>query len=76
CSYLQLPHPKPPDAKPDSEEEIQVVMNVIDEPECIDVKVEFDDDGYYSFMFLIYSKGLSFLSAENEDTIFDPDISI
>nr|GEZ96019.1 hypothetical protein [Tanacetum cinerariifolium] len=57
-----MDYPSPPwpaplrDAKPDSEEEIQVVMNVIDELECIDVKVEFDDDGYYSFMFLIYSK--------------------
>nr|GEU47930.1 hypothetical protein [Tanacetum cinerariifolium] len=60
------PPPEPPDAeldfKPDSEEEIPVVMND-----------EFDDDGYSSFMFLIYSKVFYFLLfAESEDSIFDP----
>nr|GEZ30039.1 hypothetical protein [Tanacetum cinerariifolium] len=65
------PPPEPPDAefdfKPDSEEEILVVMNNRD---------EFDVD-YYSFMFFIYFKVFSFLlSAESEDTIFDPDISV
>nr|GEU52770.1 hypothetical protein [Tanacetum cinerariifolium] len=72
---VPLPPPEPPDDefdfKPDSEEEIPVVMNSKD---------EFDDD-YSPFMFviriflpyLIYSKMfLSFLSAESEDTIFDP----
>nr|GEW64287.1 hypothetical protein [Tanacetum cinerariifolium] len=63
------PPPEPPDAefdfKPDSEEEILVVMND-----------EFDDD-YSSFMFVIYSKiFLSCLFAESEDTIFDPGISV
>nr|GFB22609.1 hypothetical protein [Tanacetum cinerariifolium] len=68
------PPPEPPDAeldfKPDSDEEISVVMNTID-------KLEFDDDDYSSFMFVIYSKVFSFLlSAESEDMIFDPGISV
>nr|GEV16059.1 hypothetical protein [Tanacetum cinerariifolium] len=69
------PPPEPPDAEYDFElNEISVVMNVSNELECID---EFDYDDYYSFMFLIYSKVFSFLlSAESEDTIFDPSISV
>nr|GEX44372.1 hypothetical protein [Tanacetum cinerariifolium] len=44
-----------------------------DEFECLDPRDEFDDDDYSSFMFVIYSKMFSFLlSAESEDTIFDP----
>nr|GFC35897.1 hypothetical protein [Tanacetum cinerariifolium] len=79
------PPPKPPDAefdfKPDAGEEILVVMNIIDEFECLDPRDEFDDDDCFSFMFviriflpyLICSKMfLSFLFAESEDTIFDP----
>nr|GEV15676.1 hypothetical protein [Tanacetum cinerariifolium] len=73
-SFLRPP-PKPPDAKFDAEKEISVVVD------------EFDDENndYCSFMFviqiflpfLIYSKMfLSFLSAESEDTIFDPGISV
>nr|GEV50131.1 hypothetical protein [Tanacetum cinerariifolium] len=50
------PPPEPPDAEPDSKEEIPVVMNDKD---------KFDDDNYYSFMFVIYSKMfLSLLSVE------------
>nr|GEW56890.1 reverse transcriptase domain-containing protein [Tanacetum cinerariifolium] len=65
---------EPPDAKfdfePNSGEEILVM---IDELECLDPRDVFDDDNYSSFMFLICSKMfLSFLSAESEDTIFDP----
>nr|GEZ43809.1 hypothetical protein [Tanacetum cinerariifolium] len=73
------PPPKPPDAeydfKPDSEEEIPVVMNDRDE----------FDNNYYSFMFVIriflpflicFKMFLSFLSAESKDTIFDPGISV
>nr|GFA21563.1 hypothetical protein [Tanacetum cinerariifolium] len=75
------PPPKPPDDKfdfePDSGEEISDVMNDNDELECLDLRDEFDDDDYSSFMFLIYSKVFSFLlSAESEDTIFDPGISV
>nr|GEU57857.1 hypothetical protein [Tanacetum cinerariifolium] len=65
------------DFEPDAGEEILVVMNTIDELECLDSKdvidVSTNDDDYSSFMFLIYSKMfLSFLSAKSEDTIFDP----
>nr|GFB34786.1 hypothetical protein [Tanacetum cinerariifolium] len=69
------PLPKPPDAdfEPDSGDEISVVMNNNDKLECLNPRDEFDDDDYFSFMFVIYSKMfLSFLSAESEDTIFDP----
>nr|GEY07550.1 hypothetical protein [Tanacetum cinerariifolium] len=72
------PPPKPPDAEfeSDSGEEISVVMNTIDELECLDPRDEFDDD-YSSFMFVIYPKVFSLLlSAESEDTIFDPGISV
>nr|GEU86900.1 reverse transcriptase domain-containing protein [Tanacetum cinerariifolium] len=75
------PPPEPPDVefdfKPDSGEEISVVMNTIDELECLDPRDEFDDDDYSSFIFLIYSKVFPFiLSVESEDTIFDPGISV
>nr|GEV24881.1 hypothetical protein [Tanacetum cinerariifolium] len=78
---VPLPPPKPPDVKPDSEEEISVVMNTIDKLEClnqkdvIDVSTN-DDDVYSSFLFvirmflpfLICSKVFSFLLfAESED---------
>nr|GEZ55831.1 hypothetical protein [Tanacetum cinerariifolium] len=53
------PPPKPPDVETDAREEIAVVM--------ID-KDKFDDD-YQIFMF---DKVFSLLSAESEDTIFDP----
>nr|GEW09511.1 hypothetical protein [Tanacetum cinerariifolium] len=79
-SFPRLP-PEPPDAKfdfePNSGEEILVVMNTNDGLECLDPRDVFDDDDYSSFMFVIYSKMfLSFLSAESEDTIFDPGISV
>nr|GEW60099.1 nucleolar protein 58-like [Tanacetum cinerariifolium] len=72
------PPPEPPDDEFNAGEEISVV---IDELEC--PKYEFDvfNDDCFSFMFviriflsyLICSKMfLSFLSAESEDTIFDP----
>nr|GEU79603.1 hypothetical protein [Tanacetum cinerariifolium] len=77
-----IPRPplKQPDAKfgfkPNSGEEISVVMNTIDEIKCLDPRDEFDDDDYSYFMFLICSEVFSFLSAESEDTIFDPSISV
>nr|GEV89330.1 hypothetical protein [Tanacetum cinerariifolium] len=79
------PPPEPPDAKfdfePDFGEEISVVMNTIRDE--FDVSNNENDD-YFSFMFviriflpdLIYSKAFSFLSAESEDTIYDPGIPI
>nr|GEW62391.1 retrovirus-related Pol polyprotein from transposon TNT 1-94 [Tanacetum cinerariifolium] len=58
--------PRPPpeslDAETDAGEEIAVVMNVKD---------EFDED----FHFFMFDKVFSLLSAESEDTIFDPGIS-
>nr|GEX74948.1 reverse transcriptase domain-containing protein [Tanacetum cinerariifolium] len=76
------PPPEPPDAEIDFEldAEISVVKNTIVEFECFDPIDDFDvcnnDDDYFSFMFVIYSKVFSFLlSAESEDTIFDPGIS-
>nr|GEX03293.1 DNA-directed DNA polymerase [Tanacetum cinerariifolium] len=79
------------DLEPDAGKEISVVMKNNDELECLDPRDEFDvstnneNDDYFPFMFviriflsyLICSKMfLSFLSAESEDTIFDPDISV
>nr|GFB44923.1 hypothetical protein [Tanacetum cinerariifolium] len=75
----------------DTGDEISVVMNDNDELECLDPRDEFDvstndeNGDYFSFMFviriflpyLICSKMfLSFLSAESEDTIFNPGISV
>nr|GEU39777.1 reverse transcriptase domain-containing protein [Tanacetum cinerariifolium] len=73
------PPPEPPDAEfdleSDTREEISVVMN--DDPECLDPRDEFDDNDYSSFMFLIYSNMFSLLlSAESEDNIFDPGVSV
>nr|GEU35424.1 hypothetical protein [Tanacetum cinerariifolium] len=76
-SFLR-PLPKPPDAEfeLDAGDEILVVMNDSDELECLGPRDEFDHD-YSSFMFVICSKMfLSFHSAESEDTIFDPGISV
>nr|GEX98774.1 hypothetical protein [Tanacetum cinerariifolium] len=58
---IPRPPPEPPDAETDAGEEILVVMNDKD---------EFDED-YHFFMF---AKVFSFLSAESEDTFFDPGI--
>nr|GEV46339.1 hypothetical protein [Tanacetum cinerariifolium] len=56
---IPRPLPKPPDAEFDAGEEIPVMINNKD---------KFDED-YYFFMF---DKVFSFLSAESEDTIFNP----
>nr|GEX69565.1 reverse transcriptase domain-containing protein [Tanacetum cinerariifolium] len=76
------------DFKPDAGDEILVVINDNDELECLDPRDEFDvstKDDYFPFMFviriflpyLIYPKVFPlFLSAESEDTIFDPGISV
>nr|GEV45161.1 reverse transcriptase domain-containing protein [Tanacetum cinerariifolium] len=60
----------------DSGEEISVVMN--DELECLNPRDEFDvSDDYYSFMFVVYPEMFPLLlSAESDDTIFDPGNSI
>nr|GEX08762.1 reverse transcriptase domain-containing protein [Tanacetum cinerariifolium] len=55
-SFLRPP-PKPPDVefdfKLDTGEEISVVMNTIDELECLDPRDEFDNDDCFYFMFVI-----------------------
>nr|GEU79666.1 hypothetical protein [Tanacetum cinerariifolium] len=79
------PPSKPPNAEIEFELDVKisVVKNTNDELECLDPRDEFDV--YFPFMFviriflpyLIFSTMfLSFLSAESEDTIFDPDISV
>nr|GEY87729.1 hypothetical protein [Tanacetum cinerariifolium] len=81
---VPLPPPKPPDEEFDFEidfgDEISVVRNIIVKFECIDARVKFDvfndeNDDYSYFMFVIFDKMFSFLSAESEDIIFDPGIS-
>nr|GEW70289.1 hypothetical protein [Tanacetum cinerariifolium] len=68
------PPPEPPDAETDTREEIPVVMNDKDE-----------NNDYFPFMFVIriflpdlisFKVFFYFLSAESEDTIFDPGISV
>nr|GEX48267.1 hypothetical protein [Tanacetum cinerariifolium] len=75
---VPLPSSEPPDEELDFEidfeDEISVVRNTIVKFECIDARVKFDvsndeNDDYSYFMF---DKVFSFLSAESEDTIFDP----
>nr|GEW27533.1 hypothetical protein [Tanacetum cinerariifolium] len=77
---VPLPPPEPPDEEFYFEsvfgDEISVVRNTIVKFECIDARVKFDvfndeNDNLYYFMFV---KMFSFLSAESEDTIFDPGI--
>nr|GEV47730.1 hypothetical protein [Tanacetum cinerariifolium] len=62
---IPRPPPKPADAETDTGEEIPVVMNEKDK-----------DVDYSSFIFVIYPEMFPLLlSAQSEDTIFDPDIS-
>nr|GEZ69450.1 hypothetical protein [Tanacetum cinerariifolium] len=75
---ISRPPPEPPDVEfnAEFEEEISVVINEFDVS-------DYENDDYCSFMFvirfflpyLIFPKEFSFLSAESEDTIFDPGIS-
>nr|GEZ58053.1 reverse transcriptase domain-containing protein [Tanacetum cinerariifolium] len=74
---LPLPPSEPPDEEFDFE--ISVVRNTIVKFECIDARVKFDvfndeNDDLSYFMFVIFYKEFSLLSAESEDTIFDPEI--
>nr|GEZ41762.1 hypothetical protein [Tanacetum cinerariifolium] len=63
---IPRPPPEPPDVETDAGEEIPVVMN--DKDEDVDCS---------SFIFVIYLEMFPFLlSAESEDTIFDPECSI
>nr|GEZ14371.1 hypothetical protein [Tanacetum cinerariifolium] len=78
---VPLPPPEPPDEELNFEidfgDEISVVRNTIVEFEYLNPRVEFDvsndeNDDYSYFMFVMFAKVFSFLSAESEDTIFDP----
>nr|GFA23699.1 hypothetical protein [Tanacetum cinerariifolium] len=76
---VPLPPSEPPDKEFDFEIKISVVRSVIVKFECIDARVKFDvfndENNVLSyFMFVIFNKMFSFLSAESEDTIFDPGI--
>nr|GEX04345.1 reverse transcriptase domain-containing protein [Tanacetum cinerariifolium] len=74
---LPLPPPEPPDKEfdfeIDFEKEISVVRNLIVKFECIDGRMKFDVFNAENdvFKFIMFS----LLSAESEDTIFDPGIS-
>nr|GFA74233.1 hypothetical protein [Tanacetum cinerariifolium] len=75
---ILLPPPEPPDKGFDVEIKISVVRSAIVKFECIDPKVKFDvfndeNDVLSYFMFVNFAKESSFLSAESEDTIFDPE---
>nr|GEX80374.1 hypothetical protein [Tanacetum cinerariifolium] len=78
---LPLPPPEPPDEDFDFEldfgNKILVVRSAIINFECIDAKVKFDvfndeNEDLSYFMFVMFAKVFSLLSAESEDTIFDP----
>nr|GEV72854.1 reverse transcriptase domain-containing protein [Tanacetum cinerariifolium] len=76
---VPLPPPEPPDKELDFEIKISVVRSAIVKFECIDARVKFDvfndeNDDLSYFMFVIFDRMFSFLSAESEDTIFDPGI--
>nr|GFB82703.1 hypothetical protein [Tanacetum cinerariifolium] len=71
---LPLPPPEPPDKEFDFVKEILVVRNVIVKFECINARVKFNNENDV-FMFIIFAKEFYLLSAESEDTIFDPGIS-
>nr|GFB11984.1 hypothetical protein [Tanacetum cinerariifolium]GFB32684.1 hypothetical protein [Tanacetum cinerariifolium] len=72
---LLLPPPEPPDkefdCKIDFEKEISLVRNVFVKFECINARNDEND----VFMFIMLAKKFSLLSAESEDTIFDPGLS-
>nr|GFA82041.1 hypothetical protein [Tanacetum cinerariifolium] len=77
---VPLPPPKPPDEEFDFKSVFSVVRNTIVKFECIDARVKFnvfndENDNLSYFMFVIFAKVFSLLSAESEDTIFDPGIS-
>nr|GEZ51604.1 hypothetical protein [Tanacetum cinerariifolium] len=79
---VPLPPPKPPDEEFDFEigfrNKISVVRNTIVKFECIDATIVFSDknDDLSYFMFVIFDKIFSLLSAESEDTILDPDFVV
>nr|GEY24701.1 reverse transcriptase domain-containing protein [Tanacetum cinerariifolium] len=74
---VPLPPLEPPDKGFDFEIKISVVRSMIVKFECIDARVKFyvfndENDVLSYFMFVIFPKEFSFLSAESEDMIFNP----
>nr|GEW95339.1 hypothetical protein [Tanacetum cinerariifolium] len=78
------PVPLPPPERPDEGFDFKInfgkenfVVNSIVKFECINARIVFSDknDDLSYFMFVIFDKVFSFISAESEDTIFDPGIS-
>nr|GEZ87650.1 reverse transcriptase domain-containing protein [Tanacetum cinerariifolium] len=74
---LPLPPPEPPDKEFNFEKEISVVRNEIVKFECIYERVKFNvfNDENNVLSYFIFAKEFSLLSAESEDTIFNPGIS-
>nr|GEW08155.1 uncharacterized mitochondrial protein AtMg00810-like [Tanacetum cinerariifolium] len=76
---LPLPPPEPPDKEFDFEidfgNEILIVRSVIVKFECIDARVKFDvfSDKNDVLSYFMFDKVFSLLSAESEDTIFNPE---
>nr|GFB04442.1 hypothetical protein [Tanacetum cinerariifolium] len=72
---VPLPPPEPPDEefdfKIDFGDEISVGRNIIVNFECIDARVVFNDEND-DLSYFMFAKVFSLLSAESEDTIFDP----
>nr|GEZ81088.1 hypothetical protein [Tanacetum cinerariifolium] len=75
---LPLPPPEPPDDEFDFKnvfgDEISVMRNMIVKFECIDARVKFDifNDENGDLSYFVFAKVFSLLSAESDDTIFDP----
>nr|GFB84318.1 hypothetical protein [Tanacetum cinerariifolium] len=78
---VPLPPLEPPDKefdfKIDFQKKISVVRSMIVKFECIDARIVSNDENndLSYFMFVIFAKEFSLLSAESEDKIFDPGIS-
>nr|GEU40577.1 hypothetical protein [Tanacetum cinerariifolium] len=75
---VPLPPPEPPDEefdfKIDFGVKISVGRNTIVKFECIDEKVKVSNDENDDLSYFMFAKVFSFLSAESEDTIFNPGI--
>nr|GFA90234.1 hypothetical protein [Tanacetum cinerariifolium] len=75
---VPLPPPEPPneefDFGIDFGDEISLVRNTIVKFECIDARMKFDvfNDENNDLSYFMFDKVFSLLSAESEDTIFDP----
>nr|GFC45027.1 hypothetical protein [Tanacetum cinerariifolium] len=71
---VPLPLSEPPDEESNFDTDFEIEILVF---ECIDARIVFNDenDDLSYFMFVIFDKMFSLLSAETKDTIFDPGIS-